>query len=146
MSEQKVDKIKGIQAPAGRTDEEILTRAGVPVHFGDKTYEVKLLVIKAASAWRKEYAKATTDLSLAAAITADNPDDFKRAMNTLAVDMPDMATDLFFSYAKDLNRDEIEAISNDQEMAIAFRTVTRMAFPLLQAMTGGIVPNQSTQK
>ena len=143
---EKVEKKDEVLAPAGRTDEEILTRAGVPVHFGDNTYDVKPLVIKAASAWRKEYAKATTDLSLAAAITADNPDEFKRAMNTLAVDMPDMATELFFKYAKDLPRDEIEERATDQDMAIAFRTVTRMAFPLLQAMTGGIVADPSTKK
>jgi len=129
-----------------RSDDDKLTMAGVPVYFGGKTYYVKPLVIKAASAWRKKYTKATTELSLAAAITADNPEDFRRAMNTLAVDMPDMATELFFDYAKDLPQDEIEEIATDQQMAIAFRTVTRLAFPLLQAMTGGIVQDPSTKQ
>lgn len=135
----------GTIATPGRSDEDKLTQAGVPVYFGGNTYLVKPLVIRAASAWRKEYAEATSNLTLAAAISADNPEEFRRAMNTLAVDMPDMAIELFFKYAKDLPKEEILEVANDQEMAIAFRTVVRLAFPLLQAMTGGIVADPSTK-
>jgi len=56
----------------------------------------------------------------------------------MLVEMPDKVIDLFFAYAKDLNREEIEAVATDSEMARAFEKVVEMAFPLARSLVGAM--------
>jgi len=39
----------------------------------------------------------------------------------------------FFEYAKELNREEIEAIATDAEMSVAFQEVIKVTFPLAES-------------
>jgi hypothetical protein len=64
---------------------------------------------------------------------SDNPDDFEEALTNLMVKLPDRTSDLFFLYAKSLNRDEIEGIANETELANAFEELVKTAFPLAAA-------------
>ena len=65
----------------------------------------------------------------------DDPEAFTEALNSMLGEMPDVVTDLFFSYARDLPREEIESTANDTELAEAFQEVMKYAFPLSQSLT-----------
>jgi len=121
-----------------RTDEEKVCRAPLIVVFGGKEYEVAPLVIRDSRAWRQELVGTLSELPKYAQATTDKPDEFKVAIEALLISMPDQVVDLFFRYAKDLDRDEIEGIATDDEMATAFGQVVKVAFPLARGLVGAM--------
>ena len=70
-----------------------------------------------------------------AKVTTDDPEAFSGAINTLMVGMPDQIVDLFFSYAKDLDRVAIEEVATSAEVAEGFKRLVALTFPLSQALT-----------
>jgi len=68
-------------------------------------------------------------------VTTDTPDEFGEALNAVMVALPDKVVDLFFLYAKNLPREEIEKTATDAELAKAFEQVVEIAFPLAQSVT-----------
>ena len=119
-----------------RTDEEKVCRAPLTVVFGGTEYEVKILVIRESREWRAEIKTLLAELPKYAKVTTDKPEEFADALQVLLIDMPDQVVDLFFKYAKELNRDEIEGIATDAEMAEAFSEVVKVAFPLAMSAVG----------
>ena len=119
-----------------RPEEQIVAQAPILVSFGGKEYKIKPLVIKESREWRGKLAKMMGELSPVVNVTTDTPDKFQEAMNSLLVAMPDRIVDLVFEYAKDLPRDEVEAVATDAEMAKAFEDILEVAFPLARSVTG----------
>ena len=117
-----------------RTEEQKLAQVPVTVVFGGKEYLIRPLVIKESREWRQKVIKVLTELPQFTKVTSDDPKKFNSALESLLITMPDTVVDLFFSYAKDLNREEIESIATDSEMAIAWDKVVELAFPLLQGL------------
>ena len=121
-----------------RTEEQKLTKAPITVMLGGKEYEIKPLVIRDAREWRKKLASLLSQLPAYVNITTDNPEGFAQAMNAMVGGMPDQMADLFFAYAKDLPRDEIEASATEVELGEAFNVLMGVAFPLLKSLTGAM--------
>jgi hypothetical protein len=119
-----------------RTEEDKVCRATIMVMLGGKEHQICPLVIRDSRIWRKGVAEALAQLPRYASITTEDPDAFGAAMLAMLVDMPDTVADLFFGYAKDLNREEIEAVATDAELAQAFKEVTSIAFPLVESLSG----------
>lgn len=117
-----------------RTEEQKLIQEPVKVVFGGKEFPVKPLVIKESRAWRQRVISVLTELPQLTKMTSDDVGKFSSALESLLVTMPDTVIDLFFSYAKDLDREEIESIASDSEMAVAWDKVVELAFPLLQGL------------
>ena len=86
--------------------------------------------------WRASVFAALSSLPNYIGVTTDNPEEFIKAINQMLVETPDTIIDLFFGYAKDLNRDEIEAIATDIEMVVAFGQVVDIGFPLAKSLVG----------
>ena len=63
----------------------------------------------------------------------DTPDEFGQVLTEMLVTMPDQVIELFFDYAKDLNKEEIESVATDAEMTTAFGEVIKVAFPLAES-------------
>ena len=118
-----------------RTEEDKILQAPVIVKFNGKEYSVRPLVIKESREWRKQLIKTLELLPKYVSITTSNPEGFSVALNAMLADMPNAVADLFFSYAKDLPREEIESTATDAELAVAFQEVMAFAFPLAQALT-----------
>jgi len=116
-----------------RTEEEKITQAGIKVILGGKEYEVRPLVIRDAREWRKKVIALIAPIPSLAKVSTDTPEDFGKALTTLLVTMPDQVLDLFFEYARDLDRSSIEGIATDAELAVAFQEVIAIAFPLAQS-------------
>jgi len=121
-----------------RTEEQKILSAPIVVEFGGKTYEIAPLVIRDSRKWRAHMTKALASLPVYAEVTSDKPDKFKDALYAMLVTMPDTVIDLFFEYAKDLNREEVEAVATDSEMAKAFDQVVELAFPLARTLVGAM--------
>jgi len=118
-----------------RTEDQKASQDPITVVLGGEEYSVKLLVIKDSREWRKKAVELLASLPQYANVTTDDADAFSVAMNALIVAMPDSITDLFFQYARDLDRDKIESVANDQEIATAFEQVVTVAFPLVGSMS-----------
>ena len=121
-----------------RTEEQKVVQAPLVLVFGEKTYEVKLLVIRESRKWRARLAEILGALPQYANVTTDTPDKFQEALNAMLVAMPDQVVDLVFSYARDLNREEIEGAATDVEVATAFERIVEVAFPLARSMVGAM--------
>lgn len=121
-----------------RTEEQKLTQSPIIIVLGEKEYEVKPLVIKDSRMWRAEVAKLLGSLSQYTGITTDTPDKFMEAMQAMLVAMPDAVVNLVFSYAKSLDREAIECVATDAEMARAFNQIIEVAFPLARSVIGAM--------
>jgi len=118
-----------------RSEDQIVTQAPILVSFGGKEYEIKPLVIKESREWRKKFAEVLGTLPLFVKPTA-TPKQFNEVINGMFLDVPDSIIDLIFEYAKDLPREEIEAVATDVEMSKAFESILEVAFPLARSMVG----------
>jgi len=117
-----------------RTEEEKLTRAPIVVILGGKEYKVAPLVIRDSREWRKKVVELIAPLPGLININTDDEKGFGEALNQLLVAMPDQVLELFFEYAKDLDRKEIEGAATDAELKDAFAEVMKIAFPLAEAV------------
>lgn len=118
-----------------RTEEDVITQAGIEVVLGGSKYSVKPLVIKDSREWRKQVVALISKLPQYTSVTTETPDEFEEALNAIMIALPDQVTDLFFNYAKDLDREKIESEATDVELAKAFEQVVEIAFPLAQSAT-----------
>lgn len=119
---------------AKRTEGEIVSQAPIVVILGGKEYKIAPLVIRDSREWRKKAIGLISELPQILKITMDEPEQFKSALTDMMVTKPDEVIDLFFEYAKNLNRDEIEAIATDTELGKAFEEVAKLAFPLAESL------------
>ena len=116
-----------------RTEEQKIGQAPIIVVLGGKEYEVKPLVIKYSRLWRQKVVKLLASLPRDSKITGDSPE-FESALSSLLVACPDQVIDLFFEYARDLKKEEIEAVATDTEIAKGFEQVAAVAFPLFRTL------------
>lgn len=115
--------------PVKRTEEEKVSQAPIKVILGGKEYDIPLLVIKDSREWRKKAAPFQALLAKYAGISIDNPEEFEQSLAEIMGSRIDETIDLFFGYAKDLDRPKIEAVATDREVVAAFSEVAKVAFP-----------------
>ena len=113
-----------------RTEEEILARAPIVVKLGGQEYKIAPLVIRDSRLWRKKVNDLIAPFPRQIKVTMENPKDFEEVLEQMTVTMPDQVVDLFFEYAKELPREEIEGKATDAEIGRAFQEVVQGAFPL----------------
>ena len=118
-----------------RSEEQKLYQDGIKVTLGGVEYEVRPLKLRAEREWRQQLSNLMGSLPKLAKVTTDDPEAFTGAINTLMVGMPDQIVDLFFSYAKDLDRAAIEEEATSAEIAEGFKRLVTLTFPLSQALT-----------
>ncbi|MFA5064954.1 MAG: hypothetical protein WC566_05770 [Dehalococcoidia bacterium] len=121
-----------------RSEEDKLTQAPLLIILGGKEYEVKPLVIRDSRAWNAKFAKLIGGLPQYTKVTTDSPDQFKVAIEGMVSAVPDAIIDLVFEYARDLNREEIEAVATDAEILVAFTQIMEVAFPLARSLAGAM--------
>jgi len=121
-----------------RSEEQKIYQEGIKVTLGGKEYEVRPLKLREEKLWRQKLSKLIGNLPKYAKITTDDSEAFSGAIDAIMVNTPDEVVDLFFSYAKDLNREVIEEEATGAEVAVGFEKVVAMAFPLPQALMGAM--------
>lgn len=115
-----------------RTEEQKLLQEPVVVDFGGQEYEIKPLPIVHASSWRKKFIDLMRELTDLTRITSDD-EGYMSALSNVLVNKPDELTDLFFDYAKNLNRNEIENKATSYELLNALVEVIKFEAPFLGA-------------
>jgi len=126
-----------------RTEEQKAFQEPIKVILGGQEYDVKPLVIKYSRPWRKKVIDLISTLPKYAAVDTNKPDEFAEAIKVLMVESQDSIIDLFFEYAMDLPREEIEEVATESEVAIAFQGVMALAFPLSETLPAMMTPPQS---
>lgn len=121
-----------------RSEDQKVFRDPIEVTLGGEMHQIAPLVIKEARVWRKSFATLIGKLPGYAKTTTDDADSFGDAVTGLLVSTPDEMADLFFQYAKNLNREEIEDVATEGELAAAFEKVMAVAFPLVNSLTGAM--------
>lgn len=112
-----------------RTEEEKLLKSPIVVTLGGVNYPVTLLPIRYSSEWRIKFKPILLFiLRLLQVMKSDN----KEEINNLTVEMltnkmPEII-DCFFSYARELNREEIESIATDGDVLMAFLEVVKKIY------------------
>ena len=117
-----------------RTEEQKVARAPIVVILGGVEYSIAPLVIRDSREWRQKVIKLIAPLPEVVNIKTDSPEGFGEALTQLCITMSDEVVDLFFGYATNLDREEIEGIATDAELRDAFGEVVKIAFPLAEAL------------
>ena len=117
-----------------RTEDEKVAQSPVTVILGGKEYEVKQLPLGESRVWKKNVSKLLTEGFKSSKVNTDEPEKFSASLIAFMIDAPDALIDLFFSYAKDLDREEIEKTATESEIAVAWEKVREVAFPLAQTI------------
>ena len=125
-----------------RTEEQKAFQEPIKVILGGEEYDVKPLVIKYSRPWRKAVIELIATLPKYATVDTDKPDEFAEAVKVLMVESQDAIIDLFFDYAKDLPREQIEEVATESEVAIAFQGVMALAFPLSETLPAMMTPSK----
>lgn len=120
---------------AERSEEQKIYQDAIKVTLGGKVYDVRPLKLREEREWRQKLSKLIGGLPKYAKVTTDDPEAFGGAIDVILVSMPDQVVDLFFDYAKDLDRKAIEEEATGAEVAEGFKKVMDLAFPLPQALT-----------
>lgn len=118
-------------APFTRTEDEIMTHAPFDVKFGDKTYKIKPLGMVAQRDWRTKMSETVNGLMSGLDGTITGSEAFFQGLRASFLKAPLEIADLFFAYAKDLDRKEIEADEDatEEQLIAAFSRVMVVAFP-----------------
>jgi hypothetical protein len=126
---------------AERTESEMLSRSPLKAQLGGKTYELKILTILKAQAWREAMFKEAADaIAVLSTEVVDMPI-LISGLNTVLLRFPEKLLGLLFTYAPDLPREEIENSATEEELAIVLSAVMKVAFPfgpILKAMQSAV--------
>ena len=117
-----------------RTEDQKMFHDPIVVEFAGVEYDIKPLPMKDSRAWRQKVHKLITEYPKATKTSEGKPEEFGKAIENLMVTMPDTLVDLFFLYARDLPREEIEAAGTDTEFLVAWGQVMEIGFPLLRGL------------
>ena len=121
-----------------RTDEDKILQVGATVILGGQKYLVLPLAIKYSWPWCSKVVDLLKDVPKYSTISSDDPEAFSEGFKALMVGKPKEIVDLFFEYAKDLKREEIEEKASSAEVVAAFEEVLKLESPLLGATTRAV--------
>lgn len=102
--------------------------AGITVILGGKEVKVKPLVIRDSREWRKKAVPFQAALAKYASINSDDPEQFEKALVELLTNRIDEAIDLFFDYARELDREAIENVATNAEIIEGINRINALEF------------------
>ncbi len=123
-----------------RTEEEKVLGAPLRVMLGSTEYPVPLLCIRDAREWRHKLVSVLKRLPEYASltVTTEQPEQFGLALGLLLQVAPDDVIDLFFAYARTLDRQSIEVEATEVELAVAMDKVLEVACPLAGSLVSAV--------
>lgn len=112
-----------------RSEADILAKAPLTLRFGKTDYEVPVLTIKKAEAWRKRLVEAVKTVVDVHKTECTTNDVFTQGLAYFFLEMPGTLLDLVCAYAPSLPREVIEEEATDEQLATAIGQVVSIAFP-----------------
>lgn len=116
-----------------RTESQMITKAPEEVTFGEAKYELKPLSILKAREWRSllnsEMVEITGSLSASQSDTSIGP-----ALTSALINFPEKMAGLVFAWSPDLDKEKVLAEATEEQLAVAFSTIMRFAYPFLASL------------
>lgn len=115
-----------------RTDEQILARAPIVAKLGEKEYSIKILRITAAQKWREHLIDSVKEITEQMRAETGSDHAFLTGLGYTLLQFPEKMTELIFSYAPDLNKEEImheTTGATEEQIARVFGQIVAVAFP-----------------
>lgn len=113
-----------------RTEEDKIIQAPVTVKLGGVDYSIPPLPIKYSLPWVKKVSKILMGVVSLENVTSDNEEAFADAFGEIMVSRPEQLIDLFFEYARELDKDAICEVASSAEIVCAFEEVLSFERPL----------------
>lgn len=113
-----------------RTEEEKIIQSPASVKLGGKDYQIPPLPIKYSLPWVKKVSKILMGVVSLEGVTSDNEEAFADAFGEIMVSRPEQLIDLFFEYARDLDKEAISGVASSAEIVNAFEAVLSFERPL----------------
>ena len=138
-----------------RTEDQIVAGEPLRVTLGGKQYEIKPLKINAQYRWRKRAFAAlegiSKDIKLKRPLLSflTNYDETAALITSLRVALviaPRKAADLFFDYAKNLPRTQIEQEATETELMHGFWVVWKLGFPFFELASTALALSRVVQQ
>lgn len=118
-----------------RTEEQKVMQAPLKIILGGLPHDIPVLPIKLSRPWRQAVIELIRgSVAQADTIDLDKTKDVMALAKTAMVDNPNGVIDLFFEYAHGLNREEMEEVITDAEIADGFDQMIEVSFPLGQSL------------
>lgn len=133
-----------------RTEEQKITHGPEAVVLGGRTYHIKPLTINEQYEWRQQVYEVLREVigsvsqdTFSARLFSWLPGyggtrQFTRAVQMAFLGFPKRAADLFFAYARDLPRKEIEERATEQELVQAALVVWRLGYPFFDVLRAAL--------
>ncbi len=123
-----------------RTEDDILLQRALEVTLAGEPHTIKLLPIRPQAEWRRKVVPLLSGFLGISKISTDDPAEFEAGLASVLIETPEKMLDLFFDYARDLDREEIENTATEAEVAVAFKKIVAVVLPppLLKALTGAL--------
>jgi len=113
-----------------RSETDKLIQSPVTVILGGNDYEIKPLPVKYSAKWTSDFIKLYVGVLDLEKIESNDPEKMKGTMVNLMVDKPNEMVELFWQYAKDLPRAELEEQATYGEVMDALEQVVELESPL----------------
>jgi hypothetical protein len=110
-----------------RSDEDVMTQAPIVVVLGTRNYEIKVLSIIKARAWRKLLVENIAEIAKHVGTTSAMQQAFFSSFAFIFTQFPEKMADLFFAYATELERERVESEATEEQLALAWSKVTQVA-------------------
>jgi len=118
-----------------RTETDKILQSPVTVKLGGQDYEIKPLPIKYSAPWVGKIVNLLGEASVLGKITPETPDLWKEAFTTLIATGPAQIIELFWEYARDLDKTQLEEVATSAEIMAAFEEVLTFELPLFKGMS-----------
>jgi len=115
-----------------RTETEKVLQTPIKVGLGVKEFEIKPLPVKYALPWCGKVVGLLKDIpAYAEKIDKNDLASLGDVLQCLMAGNPALIVDLFFEYARDIDRSEIEEVATSAEIVAGFEGVLSLELPLL---------------
>lgn len=113
--------------PKERTEEEILIGAPLKLRFAGNEYDVPVVSRAKARVWREKLIATAKEIS-ELGVSVDG-------LGTAFTAFPDKQAELVCAYATSVARDEIMENATEEEIVIAFSSISSVSFPFLRQLS-----------
>lgn len=110
-----------------RTEDEVMTQTPLSVTLGKETYEIEILTILKARAWRKQLVESIAEIAKHVGTNTAAQQAFFSSFAFIFTQFPEKMSELFFAYATKLPRERIEQEATEEQLALAWAKVTQVA-------------------
>lgn len=118
-----------------RTDDEKLAISPIKIKLGEKDYELKVRRILQAREWREQLMRSLSEILAQMNPELTSIESFVGGVGVMYLRFPEKVAELVFSYDPALDRAAAEAEATEEQLAVAFSSILKVAFPFVSELS-----------